>query len=524
MAPVMTVQDDRFPTQQPPRNLTTQAVTGPPQQLQVSDDAGLLATLTVGAKTVAMRGPARTFTEQKRTFVDEFARTVSNGFGRSPGGGVWLNLTGTDANFSVDGSQGVIVNDVANTGRYCSIHDDDVADVSASCRITVNAAPTGASSSVGFTFGYQDSSNHYRARLLLNTTGTVQLALEKVAAGTTTTIGAATNVGSGFVANQWWRIRVERVGTTIRCRAWPDTSAEPSTWTFSVVDATFPTGRIGFRSFASTGSTAIPFNTLVDQVAVASAAWAHPPTVTHGTWVRVLDQPFDGMWTPQLADRIRTWAVDTSADALAYAFMYVTGAPDVTDPAFGGKRVFGQSGYGPLAADGSRIEFSDWNDYIGVPWDYDSGEHRDFPHGSITISGCMDCSGLVRQVYRRMGIPLTFDQQFDGIHLPRRSRDIGPSGPGVAVANTKGTSTPAPLTAIQPGDVVLFDADTSSSTEEEGQIDHDGIYVGIDSTGLPRFISSRKTVNGPTMSDLGGSAALTGTGLYARTLRIIRRF
>lgn len=515
----LAVQDDHLTYQQPPATLTTASVTGPPQQLQVSDSAGLLATLTTGAKTVIMRGASRTFTEQKRPFTDNFARTVSNGWGQSPGGGTWLNLTGSDANFSVNGSRGVILNDVANTGRYVSANDGAIADVSVTCKLTVTATPAGASSSVGLMFGYTDSSNHYRARLLLNTTGTVQLALEKVVTGTTTTLGAATSVGSGFTANQWWHIRAQRTGTTIRCRAWLDGSSEPSTWTFSVTDTALPAGRVGLRSFASTGSTAVPFNTLADDFAVESAAWASPPTVTHRTWVRVLPDAFSGTWTDALAVQVRAWAVDSTPDALAYAAMLITGAPAVTSPALSGKQIYGQSQYGPLNTDGTRIEFSDWNDYSGMGWTYPNGEVRTFPHGSITISNCLDCSGFVRMIYgRNMGIPMSFDLNYDGLNLPRRSADIGPTGPGTIIANT--TGSPPSLTSLQIGDYLGF----SLSDATDGELTHSGIYLGLDTGGNPRFISSRKVCNGPTMSDLGGASLLNGAGTYASGLRTIRRF
>lgn len=504
----------------PPTALTTEVVPGTPTLTRVSDAVGILATLTTGSKSVLMRGQSRTFVEQKRPFTDDFGRTVSNGWGVSPGGGSWLNLSGTDANFSVNGTQGVILNDVVNTGRYCSLNDGDVADFNAACKLTVSATPAGASTSVGLTFGYVDSSNHLRARILFNTTGTVQLALEKVVTGTTTTLGAATSVGSGFVGNQSWHIRAQRVGTTIRCRAWLDGSAEPATWTFSVTEPALPTGRIGFRSFASTGSTVVPFNTLVDDLTVDTVSWAHPPTVTHNSWVRVLSAPFNGVWTQAVADQVRAWAVDTSPDVMAYAMMYTAYAPVVTDPSLAGRQVYGQAKYGPTAADGTRIEFSDWNDYIGISWDYPNGEHRDYPHGSITITGCVDCSGFVRTVYgRHMGIPMTFDLNFDGINLPRRTRDIGPSGPGVLIQDS---ATAPPLTGLQVGDIVLFDADATEPTE--GQIDHNGIFVGVDTSGNYRFVSSRKTVNGPTMSDTGGASTLNGAGTYATRLRKIRRF
>ncbi|NEA53590.1 hypothetical protein G3I60_05315 [Streptomyces sp. SID13666] len=520
MAAVLVVQDDDTRYSKPSTALTTTAVPGSPAQLQVSDAQGVLATLTVGAKTVTLRGPSRTFTEQKRPFVDNFTRTYSNGWGLSPGGGQWLNLAGSNANFSVNGSQGVILLDTVNTGRYVSLNDGDIGDVSVTAAITFDEVPTGASCSAAITFGYQDSSNHYRARLLVNTTGTVQCALEVVIAGVTTTLGAATTVGTGFAASQLWHIRAERAGTTVRCRAWKDGAAESGTWTYSVTDSTFLTGRIGLRALASTGNTNIPVNTIIDDFTVTSATWAHPPVVTHGTWVRVLAAPYSGTWTSALADQVRQWAVDTSPDVIGYAMMFAFQGSTVTDPALSGKRIFGEAQYGPLAADGSRIEFSDWNDFSGMGWTYPNGEVRTFPHGSVTTSGGIDCSGFLRSVWRHMGIPLTFDLNFDGLNLPRRTRDIGPYGPGVIVQQATGTAPS--LTGLQIGDTVLFDADATEPIE--GQIDHNGIYLGVDSNGNNRFISSRKTVSGPTFADLGGPSIINGTGTFAARLRIIRRF
>jgi hypothetical protein len=47
--------------------------------------------------------------------------------------------------------------------------------------------------------------------------------------------------------------------------------------------------------------------------------------------------------------------------------------------------------------------------------------------------------------------------------------------------------------------------------------------MGKDVAGHPRFISSRKTADGPTFGDVGGRSTLDGTGLYASSLRAFRR-
>ncbi|WP_228022338.1 C40 family peptidase [Streptomyces acidicola] len=512
---VLTVDEGLMPYQPVPAALTTQTLTSP-DRLQVSDASGVLATLTVGAKTVTVRGPTRTFTENKRPFTDTFTRTVTSTFGTSPGGGTWSN-SGSDSLYTVNGSVGQISCDVANTSRHTTIVDN-LTDVDVTAKVTITTVPAGATASIALSFGYTDTSNSNRARLLVLTTGVVQLALEKEVASTVTTLGAATQVGTGFTAGQWWRIRAQRTGSTIRCRAWLDGTSEPGTWLHSVTEPANPSGRVGFRALASTGSTGLPRLVQVDDLQVISGSWPTIPTVTHNTWVRVLGSPFNGTWTPALANQIRAWAVDTTPDVLAYAMMYVTGAPTVTSPALSGAQIAGQANYGPLAADGSLVEGADFHDYMNRNWTFPNGETQTAGAGE---AGCLDCSGFVRMIYGfHMGIPMVRLANINGTNLPRMTKDIGPYGPGVIIAQATGTAPP--LDSIQIGDVPHFDADTSDAVA--GQLDHNGIYLGTDSLGVPRFINSRKTPNGPTLGDLGGASTLTGGGTYATSLRLIRRF
>ncbi|MFH9692627.1 hypothetical protein [Streptomyces globisporus] len=517
MTPLITIDSRTSPHRPPPRPLTVEREGGPPELLRVHDDQGLLATLTVGARTVAMRGPVRTFTEQKRPFHDTFDRTRANGWGASGGGGSWSNANGTDANYSVAGGAGIITMTAANSSRHTSVINN-ITDTDARLSWSLDVMPTGNASSLALSFAYTSVNSQYRARLSVLTSGTVQLILEREASGNTTTIGALTTVGTGYTAGDVWHIRVQRKGTTLRCRAWKDGTAEPATWLHEVTDATLGAGRIGVRGLASSGSTAVPFQFRVHDIQLYSGAWPDPPVITHDTWIRLLDEPYDGQWTPALAARVRAWAYDTTPDALAYAMMYVTGAPPVTDPALAGARIAGQSAYGPLDGAGVPVEGSDFHDYMGRDWAFPNGETREAGAGE---TGCMDCSGYVRMVYGyHMGIPMVRLQDFDGINLPRITKDIGPSGPGVIVAQAEGAAPP--LTGLQIGDVPLFDADSDDAVS--GQLDHNGIYLGPDQNGHHRFANSRKTPNGPTFADVGGSSRLDGTGTYATTLRLIRRF
>lgn len=200
---------------------------------------------------------------------------------------------------------------------------------------------------------------------------------------------------------------------------------------------------------------------------------------------------------------------DRSADALAVAAQYVTGATPLTTA--DGTLIASDASYGPLV-DGARQEGSDWNDYLQVTAVYDG--LPDAPEAAQV--GALDCSGFVRMVYgRRLGHPLVLAP--DGVRLPRRATQMHTHGPGTLVASSATRLTD--LSRLLPSDLVLFDASTDDGTA----VDHVGIYLGKDSAGSPRFVSSRKTVDGPTLGDVGGRSTLDGTGLYASSLRAVRR-
>lgn len=231
-------------------------------------------------------------------------------------------------------------------------------------------------------------------------------------------------------------------------------------------------------------------------------------TVTTTTWVRFLPAPFDGYvdegW-------LRAAQVDTSADVLATAMQYVHGAPVLQSS--DGSRVAGDAHYGPLQPDGTRVEGADFNDYLGVPWTY--GTVVDRPEADQLES--LDCSGFVRMVYGfRNGVPLSIDPT--GATLPRRSYEILEAGPGVlTIPHT--SVRPKSLASLAPGDLVFFDASSDDGT----RIDHVGIYLGLDQAGNRRFISSRKSIDGPTLGDFRGRSLLNGGGLYADSFRAARR-
>ncbi|MER7167022.1 hypothetical protein ABT336_13270 [Micromonospora sp. NPDC000207] len=534
MPPVMVASDDApFAPVEPARGLTVDEVSMP-GRVRVTADNGRAATFTPGAKTVAVTGPTRTFTEAKRVgpgTADTFDRTRTSRWGMSPYYGAWSTpVGGNDADYTVSGGAARVLVNTANVSRYTSLRDHDVVDYDARISVATSTMPAGAGNSFALTGNYTDTSNHYRYRVTFNTNGTVQLAIDRVVAGTSTVVAASVQVGTGYVAGQVWWIRAQSIGGEVRCRAWADGSAEPGTWQRTFTDTSpLGAGRIGIRAFTSTGAINNPVF-IVGELEITSGRWANPPVVTHNQWVRLLPAPF-ATWTLETEQWLRGALTDTTPDMLARAMSYVTGQPFVFDARFGsGRRVLGQADYGPTLDSGSREEGSDWNDYIRTMGRY---PHLAVPTediNEIRQQDCLDCSGYLRMVFGYWGgIPMSLNDPADlnGLNLPRRSVQIGPSGPGVLVA--AGSTEPPPLDDIQVGDVVAFNADAADDVagDESGDIeqtdDHVGIYLGQDSSNNYLFLSSRKTVNGPTFSALGGNSFLNGTGTWAVSLRHIRR-
>lgn len=232
-------------------------------------------------------------------------------------------------------------------------------------------------------------------------------------------------------------------------------------------------------------------------------------TVTTTSWVRRLPAPFAG--TVDTA-WLKAALADTSDDILSLAWQYVTDAAARFDSS--GRQYAGDGHYGPLQPDGTRQEGSDFGDYLGISWTYPDGI-VDAPEPDQFLS--LDCSGFIRMVWGyRSGMTVTGAP--DGVHLPRRAVQMLDSAPGVVTIRNAGVKATA-YSRLAAGDLVFFDV----STDDGALVDHVGMYVGVDSSGHHRFVSSRKTSDGPTMGDGGGRSIVDGSGFYATGWRAARR-
>lgn len=349
-------------------------------------------------------------------------------------------------------------------------------------------------------------------KLLNTSSGNVQVTLQKRVSGVTSTLGSSIRSLPYNSSDAFW-LRVSMLSGSIKVRLWKDGTTEPTTWSLQKTDNTLPAGLVGLRSYCAADTPTLPVTFSFNNYEV-SGTWPTPPTVTHSVWVRLLAQPFSG-----IVDE--TWLaaclVDNTPDILALSAQYITWAPPVTDPE-SGRQIAGDAQYSYLLPDGTRHEGADFNDYLGQDWQYTfSTDPADADYFKS-----LDCAGMVRMVYGyRAGYPLALSGGTTA--LPRSSFNLAYNAPGVILASDP--LAPPTITAhnLKPGDMVYFCAPTSNPGEAESQVDHVGIYLGLDTTGKHRFISSRRAINGPTFADVGGPSTLNGAGQYPETFRLIRR-
>jgi cell wall-associated NlpC family hydrolase len=252
-----------------------------------------------------------------------------------------------------------------------------------------------------------------------------------------------------------------------------------------------------------------------------SRRFAEPSTTTavidSTSWVRLLPRPW------QQGDQTEDWFVrwlrdqvdaTDEPDVLAAAMQYLSGQPDRRSGK--GVRYAGDAGFGYVHTRDER-DGADFYDYLEIPWDFpDAGIKRPSPRWR----GKLDCSGFIRLIYGyRFGIPLlnqSATTTVDG--LPRTAASMASHARAVVIAAGRNPSRPpTDLSAVRPGDLVFF-----ALHDDPALITHSGIYLGTDTDGRMRFVSSRGTTDGPTFGDVRGDGVID-TGYFGDRLRRVIR-
>ena len=214
-----------------------------------TDDADGPWVLRLGGETV-------TATANTSAVYDNFARTVSNGWGTANTGQTWT-VVGTAADYAVGAGGGTAT--LPATGiAHLTLVPAPTADVDLYMSVSTSALATGASLFAGPIVRAVDNNNFYMARIEFTTTAGLILTLRKRVGGTETVLATYAPADITHVAGVYYRVRLQAYGAVIRARVWDltATSVEPTDWQVSAVDSTITTAdSLGTRCFSNTGNT-----------------------------------------------------------------------------------------------------------------------------------------------------------------------------------------------------------------------------------------------------------------------------
>lgn len=205
-----------------------------------------------------------------RTIVDDtFTRVVApGGFGNAtPTGGAWT-VAPTAAQFSVNGTQGVISTAVVNT-TYRAFLQSGLTDFTATVRSIVNVLPLTAPIDSGIMARYDVANTYFYARVRLPTSGRATLSIQHVSGATLTPLTAEIPI-AGFTvsAANDFRVTLTIAGNMIAAKAWLNADADPQLFSATAQSTAFTVGAVGVMAMRATGNTNGATNVFYDDFQV----------------------------------------------------------------------------------------------------------------------------------------------------------------------------------------------------------------------------------------------------------------
>lgn len=256
------------PTTVGPTNTPTTAPTNTPTTAPTNTPT--TAPTTAPTNTPTPSGPI--------TYVsDSFTRNNANGWAVADKGGSYSLSGGTTAHYSVDGSEGIMNANAANSTHSASLLSVSAQDVDARVRITTDQVAAGGAQIGYLVLRRINSNTDYLVRIRYTPSNGVRVeAMSEVGGTQTEILGEKVLNGVTQTANQFVWLRTQVTGTnptTIKIKAWVDGQPEPSTWLYTATDSTAAlqaTGSFGLRAYLATSATNAPVLFKFDDLLITS--------------------------------------------------------------------------------------------------------------------------------------------------------------------------------------------------------------------------------------------------------------
>jgi hypothetical protein len=201
--------------------------------------------------------------------ADSFTRSVVAGWGSTDLGQAWT-VSGTAANYSVNGSQGVQAHPAAAGTTMLATIDARSSNVEASVQFTADALDTGNSISAEVQVRRTDANNFYRAVANITSAQVLQIFIQKTVAGVTTTLETY-NLTPVHTTTGVYTIKTRISGTYLFAKIWEDSQVEPETWQVWATDSSLTTGTLVGVGSTDLSAAGVAINFLFDNFSVQSS-------------------------------------------------------------------------------------------------------------------------------------------------------------------------------------------------------------------------------------------------------------
>lgn len=186
---------------------------------------------------------------------DTFTRSVANGWGTADSGQAWSVSGGLAADYSVTGTRGQHSVTSTSTRRVSSISMPTPNLVAQATAWPAALALTSATEQWLMLRADSTGSNGYKARIRYTTAGDVDLILEKMIAGTPTSL-ALVSAFTTYTAASAITVKFQAWGSQLSVKAWDATSPEPPSYMIVQTDTTFlDSGTLNLASLRNLGNT-----------------------------------------------------------------------------------------------------------------------------------------------------------------------------------------------------------------------------------------------------------------------------
>lgn len=200
--------------------------------------------------------------------LDSFTRNVAAGSWGTADTGQAYTVTGTAADFSVNGTQGLVAQPVVN-----SLHRAQAGGPWLNAHLLGTLAPTQVATGANITLGYAlrrdvAANNCYIAEIQFTTAATMTLRLRRNVGGVATTLTSVALPGT-YTAATRVQVRLEVWGSQLKVSAWDATLPEPAWPMLSATDTTITApGQYATRSIRDGGNTNVGLVPYFDDVLV----------------------------------------------------------------------------------------------------------------------------------------------------------------------------------------------------------------------------------------------------------------